>query len=244
MTIFYIFMGLSVLVGVITWFVITSDKRKVRKKEIYNQQEEQPKGKKVKNIKNIWDIEDIRDGVIHLTDNKYAAVVKMGSIDVWLLSAQEQESVEDSLIQLALSLNFPVRFYSTTDYVDTTQTQLAIHEALNNNDFPPKMMTYAQNVLNSLEELRKSKSVYTRKDYAVVFYEGEAEKAYSELDRRCMTIINALRRANVTAERVNSDEILNMLHNSLNKRSVFKPSNAVQEGAFELYVTGVQASAR
>lgn len=239
MKLFYVFMALSGLAVFITWFIVTNDKRKARSRKIKSIKEtENPSRGNRKGIRDIWGIEDIRDGVMYLKNNKYAAAVKMGSIDVGLLSVEEQESVENALIQLSLSIISPVRFHSTTDYVDTTQSQLSIQQALKYQDFPPKMRTYAEGQIKYLNDMTKTRSVYTRRDYAVIFYEGELEKAYNELERRCQMIINALRRANTAADRVHSEEELNVIHNSLNKGSVAKPSMMVKQGAFELYVSG------
>lgn len=231
-------MVLTGLVVFVTWFIVTNDKRKARKRKMKNFEEAKSTIESTKNIKTIWGIEDIRDGIIYLKNNKYAAAVKIGSLDVGLLSNAEQETVENALFQLGLSLKSSVRFHSTTDYVDTTQTQLAIQKALINESFPLKMRTYAEGMIKYLEDMRKTRNVYTRKDYAVLFYEGELEKAYNELERQCQVVISSLRKANVTAERVNSEEELNVIHNSLNKRSLAKPSNIVKQGAFELYVSG------
>lgn len=232
-------MGLTGLVIFITWYIVTNDKRKAKAKKTQETQDiESPSKDNINNIKTIWGIEDIRDGIIYLQNNIYASAVKMGSVDVGLLSTEEQESVENALIQLTLSLNFPVRLYSTTDYVDTSETQYAIQKAIVNSNFSPKLRTYAENTLKYLENMRKTRSVYIRQDYFVAFYEGDLEKAYSELDRRCQLVVASLKRMNLAAERIGSDEILNVLHNALNKRSSVKPSFIAKEGAFELYVSG------
>lgn len=240
MAIFLIFMILTGLVVFITWYIVTKDKRKAKKRKIQEIQEiEDPSlQENTHNIKTIWGIKEVRDGIMHLKDDKYAAAVKMGSLDIGLLSSEEQESVENALIRLALSLNFPVRLYSTTDYVDTSATQRVIQKALMTKNFSAKLRTYAESTLKYLEDMRKTRSVYIRENFFVIFYEGELEKAYKELDRRCQIIIASLKRLNVAAKRVTSDEIINVLHNALNKRSSAKPSEMVEQGAFELYVTG------
>ena len=81
--------------------------------------ENQLKGKK-KTKKQLEDILEfkIKDNMICL-GNRYSYVIRLGNIDYNMLSNQEQDSIESILIQTALAIDYPVQFFSTTEFIDT-----------------------------------------------------------------------------------------------------------------------------
>lgn len=239
------FLIATLIVPLIAWFIISTDKKRKERKRMQTAMQpanaEMPrKAQKIeaKDIKELWGIDDIRDGVIYLKNGRYTAIMKVGSVDFGLLASSEQETVENILMQTSLGFSYPVQFFSTTDYVDTTQSQGVIAYTLENEELNPKLRTYAENLLKFLDDTMRSKSVYIRRNYIAVSYDGELSKAYSELARRCDIIAHSLKRAKITVERLNSDEIVDLIHNILNKGSSAKPSEIVKMGGFELYVSG------
>lgn len=189
-------------------------------------------------LKTIWDIEDIRDSVIFLKNNRYSAVISVGAIDFRMMSDEEQAAVENALIQAALSLSFDVQLYASSEYIDAEAAIQSI--AAGSASGSPKIMTYAEQAINYLADMMKSRSVYVRRNYIIVSYDGPVEKAYNELNQRCNIAIAALQRARVPARRLTSSEILNLIHSKLNRGSSVKPSDIAASGGFDLYVTGAQ----
>ena len=56
---------------------------------------------------------EIKDNII-CVDNRYSVIIQLGNIDYNMLSNKEQEIVENILIQTALSIDYPIQFFSTT----------------------------------------------------------------------------------------------------------------------------------
>lgn len=249
--IFMFFLIATIITPLIAWAIIKYDSiKKLEKRRKYeisggnspgmNEQGKSSKPKfKEADIKEVWGIEDVRDGIVYLKNGRYSAVLRVGSIDFGLLSSSEQEAVENVLIQTALSFNCPVQFFSTTDFIDTMNAQTAIISALESGLLNQKLSSYAENLLKFLDETMRNKSVYVRKNYIIVSYDGELHKAKVELARRCEMIANSLKKAKVTVERLSSEEIVDLIHNILNKANSAKPSDIVRAGGFELYVSGI-----
>lgn len=193
--------------------------------------------KKKKTIKDIWDIEDIRDGVIYLNKGFFAAVVKLGSVDIRLLSENEQQVIEEILIRTAISIQNPFKFIILSDNVDATNTIADIHQNSIQADVPLKIKALAKETINFLDNLMKNKNIYERENYVVLTCRGDVEKAYGELQRACEMTITQMNSAKIKAERVTSSKELDFVFKILNSKSI-KPSETAEKGAFELYVTG------
>ena len=78
-------------------------------------------GKKVdkKKLENIFNFK-IKDNMICI-GNRYSNIIRLGNIDYNMLSVSEQDSIENILIQTSLSIDYPVQFFSTTEYIDTSK---------------------------------------------------------------------------------------------------------------------------
>lgn len=57
-----------------------------------------------------------KDNIICL-GNRYSNVIKLGNIDYNMLSNSEQDSIENVLIQTALAIDYPIQFFSTTEFI-------------------------------------------------------------------------------------------------------------------------------
>ena len=77
------------------------------------------KNKTRKQLSDILGI-SIKDNIVCL-DNRYSIVVKLGNIDYNMLSDAEQESIENTLIQTALAIDYPIQFFSSSEYFDTSK---------------------------------------------------------------------------------------------------------------------------
>lgn len=224
----------AVLGGV--WYYSQQDKvnKKYGKSGRGEQTEEKSAGKQ-KSFSDIWNIEEIRDSVVFLRDGRCSAVIRVGAIDFRMMSEAEQEAVENALIQTALSLSFDVQLYATSEYIDVEAAKQEIES--NSVSDNPKLARLQEEALNFLDGIAKSRGT-VRRNYIIVSYDGNPEKAYQELNRYCNIIISSLTRAKVPAYRLGSSEILDLVYSRLNRGSTAKPSAAAAAGAFDLYVAG------
>ena len=234
MIVMIIFLVSSVLfiIGTVI-YVKRKDKRNITTSPLPNTETKEKKKdrkKDKKKLSNILQIK-IKDNIICL-GNRYSIVASLGSIDYNMLSFNEQESVEDVLIQTALSIDSAIQFFSTTEYIDTSN----VIKKIKSNRFDNELIKeYQQNLVQYLYNLMESNKVSIIKNYVVISYDGLYKNAINELDRKYFLLKNNLLRAKITCNILSQNELYNLIYRELNKNSTLKIDNFLQGGE-KLYV--------
>lgn len=235
MIIMIIFLILSVvfIIGTVIYL-------KQKKKNINNSIKQAPSNNTKKDNKNskkekkqLADILQfkIKDNIICL-GNRYSNVIRLGNIDYNMLSNSEQDSIENILIQTALSIDYPVQFFSTTEYIDTSKVINLIKKNKTKNY---KIQEYKNYLVNYLENLMDNRSISVVKNYAIISYDGLYEDAIEELNRKSMSFKGSLLRAKIVCEILDEDDLYNLIYRELNKNSAHSIS-PLKEGVKNLYV--------
>lgn len=196
------------------------------------------KSKSKKNLLNILQIK-IKDNVICL-GNRYSSVIRLGNIDYNMLSQNEQESIEDVLIQTSLSIDYPIQFFSTTEYVDTSKVVALIKQNKTKN---VKVQEYKEHLIEYLQNLQENRAISIVQNYAVISYDGLYENAIEELSRKMLSFKSSLLRANISCSILNEDELYNLIYRELNKNSTLDISK-LKQGGKNIYVGKKQKSKR
>ena len=194
--------------------------------------EAQEKGKKASK-KQLADLLEFKilDNMICL-GNRYSYVIKLGNIDYNMLSNQEQDSIESILIQTALAVDYPVQFFSTTEFIDTSKIIALIKQNKTKN---PKVQEYKSYLVDYLENLMENRSISVVKNYAIISYDGLYENAKQELDRKSNSFKGNLLRAKIVCSTLSEDDLYNLVYRELNKNSALNIS-PLKEGGKNLYV--------
>ncbi len=186
--------------------------------------------KSKKKLANLLQIK-IKDDIICL-GNRYSNIVRLGNIDYNMLSNSEQDSIESILIQTALAIDYPIQFFSTTEYIDTSKVISLIKQNKTGN---VNIQEYKRYLIEYLENLMENRSISVVKNYAIISYDGLYEDAIDELNRRTLSFKGNLLRAKISCEILNEDELYNLIYRELNKNSALNISN-LKEGGKNLYV--------
>ena len=194
--------------------------------------------KSKKGLLNILQIK-IKDNVICL-GNRYSSVIRLGNIDYNMLSQNEQESIEDVLIQTSLSIDYPIQFFSTTEYVDTSKVVALIKQNKTKN---VKVQEYKEHLIEYLQNLQENRAISIVQNYAVISYDGLYENAIEELSRKMLSFKSSLLRANISCSILNEDELYNLIYRELNKNSTLDISK-LKQGGKNIYVGKKQKSKR
>lgn len=173
----------------------------------------------------------IKDNIICL-GSRYSNVIRLGNIDYNMLSNSEQDSIENILIQTALAIDYPVQFFSTTEYIDTSKVVALIKQNKIKNY---KIQEYKNYLINYLENLMDNRSISVVKNYAIISYDGLYEDAIEELNRKSMSFKGSLLRAKIVCEILAEDDLYNLIYRELNKNSALSIS-PLKEGVKNLYV--------
>ena len=232
MVIMLIFLVLSLVLIICTAVYINNKKNNTNRniKQDANQTREEKRHKNKKQLKDLFQIE-IRDNIICI-GNRYSNIIKLGNIDYNMLSVHEQDSIENILIQTALSIDYPVQFFSTTEFIDTSKVVSLIKKNRTSN---LKIQEYKEYLIRYLESLMKNRTISIIKNYAIISYDGLYENAIEELNRKSLSFKGNLLRAKIVCEILNQDEICDLIYRELNKNSSQNISH-LQKGGKHLYV--------
>lgn len=240
MVIMIIFLVLTVLFVIGTAIYLNSSKKVNQNAKHISNQDKKEKGKS-KNKKQLADIFQmkIKDNIICL-GNRYSCIIKLGNIDYNMLSNHEQDSIENILIQTALVIDFPVQFFSTTEYIDTSKVVSLMKQNKMRNT---KVQEYKNYLIEYLENLMENRTISVVKNYAIISYDGTYESAIEELNRKSLSFKGNLLRAKIVCEILNEDELYNLIYRELNKNSALNISS-LKEGGKNLYVGKKQSKKR
>lgn len=241
MVVMIIFLLLSILLVIFTAIYLTRKKKNINSNVKQNSNEytkEKHKNKSKKQLSDILNIK-IKDNIICL-GNRYSIVIRLGNIDYNMLSTSEQEVVESILIQSALAIDFPIQFFSTTEYIDTSKTIALLRQNKARNI---KVQEYKNYLTEYLQNLMDNKAISIVKNYAIISYDGMYENATEELTRKSALFKANLLRTNIICETLSENELYNLIYRELNKNSVINIS-LLKEGVKNLYVGKKQKEKR
>lgn len=233
MIIMIIFLVLTVLFIIGTVIYLNNKKKNINRDIKQKSNVEIKEKKKKKNKKQLSDILEvkIKDNIICL-GNRYSNVIRLGNIDYNMLSDTEQESIENILIQTSLAIDYPIQFFSTTEYIDTTKVISLIRKIKTDNE---KINEYKEYLIQYLSDLMENRTISVIKNYAIISYDGLYEDAIEELNRKSMSFKGNLLRSKIVCEVLNEEELYNLIYRELNKNSTLNIS-ALKEGGKNLYV--------
>lgn len=237
MAIMILFLILTVLFIVGTAIYLNYKKKNINSKIKQSsplELQEKAERKTKKQLTNLLEFK-IKDNMICL-GNRYSYVIKLGNIDYNMLSNQEQDSIESILIQTSLAIDYPVQFFSTTEFIDTSKITALIKQNKTKN---PKVQEYKEFLADYLENLMENRSISVVKNYAIISYDGLYENAVQELERKANSFKGNLLRAKIVCEILSEDELYNLIYRELNKNSAINISS-LMEGGKNLYVGKTQ----
>ena len=224
-----VFLVLTLVFIIGTSIYLNNKKKNINSDIKPNQKQENNKNSKNK----LSDILNIKiSGNIISLGNRFSEVIKLGNIDYNMLSIREQDAIENILIQSALSIDYPIQFFSTTEFIDTSKVVALLKKNSIQNS---KIEEYKKYLINYLESLMENRNISVVKNYAIISYDGTYENAIEELNRKVMSLKGSLLRATIVCEVLNEDELYNLIDRELNKDSTINAGN-LKKGGKNLYV--------
>lgn len=221
-----IFLVLSTILIIFTTIYLKRKNNKI--KNTYTEKIKKHKNKKLADILEI----KIKDNIIY-KDNRFSNIIRLGNIDYNMLSEKEQNSVESVLMQTVLSIDYPIQFFTTTEFVDTSKVIEIIKQNKQNNTC---IKEYQNHLINYLNNLMENRTITIVKNYAIISYDGNFQNALEELNRKTLLFKSNLLRANISCEVLDEDELYNLIYRELNKNSSLK-IDTLKKGGENLYVS-------
>lgn len=238
MVIMIIFLVLSVIAIALTFVYLKKSKNKVKIKNRNTDTNSKIDKRRKKNnhLKDILGLK-INNSMINI-GNRYSCILRIGSIDYNMMSENEQETIENVLMQTALSFDGFIQFLTTTENIDTNEI---INDIKKTRAINMQIRNCKENLINFLNNMMENMDTSINRNYMILSYDGLYEDAIKELNRRIANVKTSLSRAKIQCELLNDEDIYNLLYKELNKNSNIIKMDFREE---ELYVDQKEKSKR
>jgi len=184
-------------------------------------------------------------GVLTLKNGGLRSLISVSTSDFELLTDVEQVQFENTLMQFALSLGFPIQFFTTTLKVSTKETTDNIGKLIDeeSEEISIELKRYADRLKTRLEELETERGMFVRKSYCIVAVDGifDKKRAKTELRNRISSIRESLEVAKgIKTSVLKTPEIAQVLASQFNKGAAISVKSLLDSGALNLYTSAVE----
>ena len=195
--------------------------------------------------------EDIRDGVIHLGNHQYRAIIECGSLNYDLRTESEKDIIEMSYQGFLNSLNHPISILNQTKTVDNTKMLNNLsNDIAKSTEIFPQLEEYGNLYYQSMEMLPEQiGNNKQKKKYIIVPYneainltnsteEEKYEDSLKELKNRCQIISDGLIRLGVKARILKTSELIDLMYSSYHKDEANQSENILSGDFLSMVVDG------
>jgi len=226
--IFYILIGMSIIAGIIFYYIFKYDQNKTKKKNTIdvNDGERVPNEKDLiekSKLQDLLSVEEIDDnGVIHLNKgNGLRVIFSISTPDIYLLNDDEQHVFENSLLNMALSFDFPVQFFTTTRKIETKKSSHKILDTINSSDptVSEELRDYSQILYEQLVSIEQNRRINEIKNYCIIGVSNifDNKRANNELAARIDTVVKGFVTAKIKTSLLEKEKVLQLLCDMLNR---------------------------
>jgi len=209
------------------------------------------------------DVKEISNHMIRYKNNRFILVSEVEPVNYFLLSQDEQESIDIAFEKWLAAINYNVQFYLQNRYIDLSEPIEEMRKSMyEHEDMPPNAIQYGKDLIDDLVKWQAMAPRYETKRYLVFSYQVDAkqitaedkdeleekivEKAFAELYRRFNSAKSALRKAHMNVELLTSEGIVEVLYFAFNRRKAIKNKfkDIRMQEMLSLYVTADQDARR
>lgn len=193
----------------------------------------------MKKTTDFLNIEDIKDGFIILKGRRYRAVITADPINFALLTPSEQNSLEDAFGSMLLSITFPIQILSLTQRVNLKDSLNSFRA--NRHKMPESMLRYEYELERFLSFYAENTMI--NRNYLIITYDDKDNnysKAKGETSRRIQIVMEGLIKCGLNPRLLNTDELIDLMHEVLNPTSKIDASTLIENGALSFMKEGVE----
>lgn len=176
-------------------------------------------------VREILGIRDVRGGVVVLDDGRLRAGLRLGALNLALMTAEEQEQVRAALRSLTRAIEWPVQIVAQTRRLDLNE-EIANLRARSAR-VGGRTGEYGRRLAEELRAVMAAQSGLEMRRYAVVTYDPPAdgplawEDQVAELERRCRVVQTILEeQARMRVWPMSTEDWVDLLHATLNRERV------------------------
>lgn len=196
--------------------------------------------------------EDILDNVIKVDSRRYRAVLRIKPINWPMYSYNEQLSIKERFRRATFGIRYEFSFYVGSLRNDPTLMAKRIQSMAERHQKNGlvQMAYYGSDLANYITyEILRYAPIEPGHYFVINYDEINNEKGYTddiiyqqaltELNTRCLSMTNAFGRAELKAQRLDTDELINLMHFVFNRdmSNFTNIKQASEAGIFGLYTT-------
>jgi hypothetical protein len=173
------------------------------------------------------------------TADAYCVIMTISTPDVEILTEDEVRVFEDNVISYMMSLNFQVKYRTTSKKIKLDDFRKLIDR--NKNETNENIIGYRKNLLNKVDEIEHSKDAYLRQSYVCISanrIKSDRERTLRELESRFTTVYNGLTKAGIKLRIINSLEVYQLFFDIFHKNSNLLLSETIDNGTYDLLTQG------
>lgn len=195
--------------------------------------------------------DDIRDGVIHLGNHQYRAVIECGSINYDLRTESEKDIIEMSYQGFLNSLSHPISILNQTRTVDNTKMLNNLSNDIEKvKEIFPQLSEYGNLYYQSMEMLpeqignnkQKKKYIIVPYNEAINLTNSTEEEKYidslKELQNRCQIICDGLVSIGINCKILNTGQLIDLMYSSYHKDEANQADNILSGDFLSMVVDG------
>lgn len=186
------------------------------------------------------EVKDIKGHMVHLKGNKFLMFAEVRPCNYFLRSQDEQETIDAIFESWLASINYNIRVYLQTRYIDLSEPIEEMRKnMMEQDDLPPNAIEYGKAMLEDLKRWQAAAPRYEVKRYIIFPYtvkmnsinsedteeelaEKIEEKAFAELYRRLNAAKTILKKSYMEVDLLTTEGITEVLYHHFNRRKALK----------------------
>lgn len=229
------------MIGLAVWKIKQTDPSKV----------DTSKKSQVETAQEFLPFEDIRDGVVHLGNYQYRAIIECSSVNYDLRTESEKDIIEMSYQGFLNSLNHPISVLVQTRTVDNSKMLSKLETDISKSvETFPQLAEYGELYYNSMEMLPEQiGNNKQKKKYIIVPYneainltnsteDEKYDESLKELQTRCQMIADGLVGIGINCNILKTDDLIELMYSSYHKDSANQAENILSGDFLSMVVNG------
>lgn len=184
-------------------------------------------------VQDFLPFEDIQDSMICLKDGEYRMVIEVSSMNYYLKTAEEQETIEAMFKSAISSWDFPFSFYTQTRSLDSDAIERTLRSDIDK-CIGNELRLYGEQYIREMMQINKGKTAtLIKKNYVIIecndakliesnhTEEDLRNYAFDKLALNVKKVSEGLSPMGLSCKVLNNEELVNLLYIAINKHSSF-----------------------
>ncbi|GIM48455.1 hypothetical protein DNHGIG_40040 [Collibacillus ludicampi] len=192
-------------------------------------------------VQSYFGIKGIDRGIMILQGGRYRVFIEGNSLNIPLMSEEEQMALESRFASLLARINFPIQIYNQNRPLDMEEVMASLSDQYDH--APDNLREYAEYLKEYLANLTEVQPIWVRRKLIVITLDdpdANMDEVIKVLDGRARLILSELEACGIQARCLNTEEIAQVWYTFLNKDRVLTQPfrNIVEAGHTTSHVGG------